>query len=127
MALSQILMSAGNKAWTGSDRFLSACSSRALSITCRGKYINRDELFAYRNGPFLVNETKACNRRCVRANIDQLCSLAVQLFNTLGSMSDSDRLGLVQQMTESEGELASIRFPTNGSLYLRDSLARDET
>jgi hypothetical protein len=41
----------------------------------------------------------------------------VQLFNTWGTMSDSDRFGLVQRITELEGELASIRFPASGSLY----------
>ncbi|KAJ8107252.1 hypothetical protein OPT61_g8997 [Boeremia exigua] len=51
----------------------------------------------------------------------------VQLFNTWGSMSDSDRFELVQRITELEGELVSIRFPASGSLYLRDSLAKDET
>lgn len=51
----------------------------------------------------------------------------VQLFNTWGTMSDSDRFDLVQRITELEGELASIRFPASGSLYLRESLAKDKT
>jgi hypothetical protein len=50
-----------------------------------------------------------------------------QLFNTWGTMTYSDRFELVQRITELEGELASIRFPASGSLYLRDSLAKDET
>jgi hypothetical protein len=50
----------------------------------------------------------------------------VQLFNTWSTMSDSDRFELVQRTTELEGELASIRFPPSGSLYLRESLAKDE-
>jgi hypothetical protein len=51
----------------------------------------------------------------------------VQLFNTWGTMSDSNRFELVQRITELEDELASIRFPASGSLYLRESLAQDET
>jgi hypothetical protein len=50
----------------------------------------------------------------------------VQLFNTWGTMSDSDRFELVQRITELEGKLASIRFPASGSLYLRESLTKDE-
>jgi hypothetical protein len=50
----------------------------------------------------------------------------VQLFNTWDNMSDSDRFELVQRITELEGELASIRFPASGCLYLRESLAKDE-
>ena len=51
----------------------------------------------------------------------------VQLFKTWGSMSDFDRFQLVQRITELEGELASISLPANGSLYLRESLTKDET
>jgi hypothetical protein len=51
----------------------------------------------------------------------------VQLFNTWSTMSDIDRFELVQRITELEGELASIRFPASGGLYLRKSLAKDET
>ncbi|KAH3943357.1 hypothetical protein HBH53_176480 [Parastagonospora nodorum] len=220
MALLRTLISAGKRVWRGSEQSASARSSRALSITCRGKSISRDELFAYTNGRFLVNETHACDRRFVRFDVDQLCSVAasaggplspiqaiekleggfskallmrkedereivakipfpiagppkyttasevavlyylqahtsipvprvlawssdpsnpvgaeyiimekasgVQLFNTWGTMSDSDRFELVQHITELEGELASICFPASGSLYLRESLAKDE-
>lgn len=51
----------------------------------------------------------------------------VQLFKTWGSMNDYDRFELVQQITKLEGELASISLPANGSLYLRESLTKDET
>ena len=50
--------------------------SRALSITSRGKPINREELFNYTNGRFLANEAEACNRRYVQFDIDQLCAIA---------------------------------------------------
>lgn len=51
----------------------------------------------------------------------------IQLFNTWGTMSDSDRFEFVQRITELEGELSSIRFPASGSMYLRESLAVNET
>jgi hypothetical protein len=76
MTLLQMLISAGRRSWRGSDQSASARSSRALSITCRGKSISREELFAYTNGRFLVNEAHACNRRFVRFDVDQLCSVA---------------------------------------------------
>jgi hypothetical protein len=59
MTLLQMLISAGRRSWRGSDQSASARSSRALSITCRGKSISREELFAYTNGRFLVNEAAA--------------------------------------------------------------------
>lgn len=42
-------------------------------------------------------------------------------------MDGSDRFELVQRITELEGELAAIKFPANGSLYLCGSLAEGET
>ncbi|KAH7389999.1 kinase-like domain-containing protein [Pyrenochaeta sp. MPI-SDFR-AT-0127] len=51
----------------------------------------------------------------------------VQLFEAWGTMNDYDRFVLVQQVTGLEGELAAIRFPASGNLYLRDSLTDGET
>lgn len=50
----------------------------------------------------------------------------VQLFQTWGTTNDSERFELVQRVTEIEGELASIRFPVRGSLYLCKPLDKDE-
>ncbi|KAH9868326.1 hypothetical protein J1614_007398 [Plenodomus biglobosus] len=220
MTLLQKLKTTGKMGWSCSQQFGSA-RSRNISITCRGKSISRDELFAYTNGRFLVNEAHACNRRYVRFNVDTLCTVAAsaggphspiraiekleggfskallmqkedgseviakipfpiagppksttasevailqylqtqtkipvpkvfawssnpfnpvgaeyiimekasgeQLFRAWGTMSDSDRFELVQRITKLEGELASIRFPASGSLYLCDFLAEGET
>lgn len=42
-------------------------------------------------------------------------------------MNDVQRFELVQRLTQLEGEIGSIRFPANGSLYFRGSLAESET
>ncbi|OQE07740.1 hypothetical protein PENVUL_c012G00951 [Penicillium vulpinum] len=63
-----------------------------ISITCRGKTmkaeicpfflnsigrsIGRQELFAYTNGRFLMNEKNQLNRRYVKFDLDALCSAA---------------------------------------------------
>jgi hypothetical protein len=79
MKLLQKVVAAGKRGWRGSEQSALARSSRALSITCRGKSIRREELFAYTNGRFLINETHACNRRYVRFDIDQLCTVAASI------------------------------------------------
>ncbi|KAF1912281.1 kinase-like domain-containing protein [Ampelomyces quisqualis] len=193
--------------------------SRALSITSRGKPINREELFSYTNGRFLANEVKACNRRYVQFDINSLCTVAAaaggsspikaidkmeggfskalimqkedgsevvakipfsiagppkyttasevavlkfitahtrvpvpkvlawssdasnpvgveyivmekapgqQLFTTWSTMTVEEQFNLVEQLTQFEAELASIPFPANGSLYLRESMTDGE-
>ncbi|KAH8710213.1 hypothetical protein GQ44DRAFT_763149 [Phaeosphaeriaceae sp. PMI808] len=193
-----------------------AQSSRALSITSRGKPISREELFNYTNGRFLANEAQACDRRYVRFDLDQLCAVAAvaggssspikvidkmeggfskalimekedgsevvakipfsitgplkyttasevavlkfirtrtqvpvpkvlawssdalnpvgaeyiimekatgqQLFTAWSAMTIDEQFSLVEQLTQFEAELASIQFPANGSLYLRESM-----
>ncbi|KAJ5360863.1 Aminoglycoside phosphotransferase [Penicillium concentricum] len=47
-----------------------------LSITCRGRSIGREELFAYTNGRFLVDEKNQLDRRYVKFDLDALCSTA---------------------------------------------------
>ncbi|EEP82215.1 predicted protein [Uncinocarpus reesii 1704] len=49
---------------------------RQISITSRGKLIHPDELFAYTNGHFLVDEPRQLARRYVSFNLDALCSIA---------------------------------------------------
>jgi hypothetical protein len=46
LELIQMFRTAGKKVWRGNEQFASACSSCNLSITCRGKAISREELFA---------------------------------------------------------------------------------
>lgn len=45
-----------------------------LSITCRGIPIIREDLFAYTNGHFLVDEEHQLSRRYVRFDVDALCN-----------------------------------------------------
>ncbi|GLA19335.1 hypothetical protein AnigIFM62618_007004 [Aspergillus niger] len=47
-----------------------------LSILCRGKSISPDELFAYTNGHFLVDEQHQLARRYVKFDVDALCNVA---------------------------------------------------
>ncbi|KAF2470775.1 uncharacterized protein BDR25DRAFT_334347 [Lindgomyces ingoldianus] len=50
----------------------------------------------------------------------------IQLFKTWGAMSEYDQFCLVKQLTKLEGELAALRFPASGSLYLCESMADDD-
>jgi hypothetical protein len=92
MTLLQMLICTGKKGWRGSDHSASTRFSRGLSITCRGKSTSRDELFAYTNGRFLVNEAHACNRRFVRFNVDQLCSVAASVGGPLSPIQAIEKL-----------------------------------
>jgi hypothetical protein len=92
MSISKLLRTAGKRSWKGSKQSASACSSRTLSITCRGKSISRDELFAYTNGRFLVNEAHACKRRYVRFNLDQLCTIAASVGGPLSPIRTIEKL-----------------------------------
>lgn len=46
----------------------------------------------------------------------------VQLVKIYGNMPDYDHLMLIKSLCALESELAAIKFPANGSLYLRQSL-----
>lgn len=46
----------------------------------------------------------------------------VQLHTVYGDLQGYQRLQLVESLTKFERELASIRFPAYGSLYLRHSI-----
>jgi hypothetical protein len=50
----------------------------------------------------------------------------IQLFKAWGAMSDYDQFRLVKHLTKLEGELAAIRFPASGSLYLCESMSDDD-
>ena len=47
----------------------------------------------------------------------------VQLFKVWGNKAELDRIQVVKQLAEFEGEMTDIRFPASGSLYLRHSMA----
>lgn len=120
MILLQMLMGAGKRGWRGSDKSASAHSSRALSIICRGKSISRDELFAYTNGRFLVNEAKACSRRFVRFNVDQLCSVAASVGGPLSPIQAIEKLeggfskALLMRKENGREIIVKIPFPIAG-------------
>ncbi|KAJ8109346.1 hypothetical protein OPT61_g7526 [Boeremia exigua] len=50
----------------------------------------------------------------------------IQLFKRWGELSDWDQLCVVKQLTKLEGQIAKIRFPASGSLYLCESMADDD-
>ncbi|KAJ9268533.1 hypothetical protein DTO212C5_5308 [Paecilomyces variotii] len=63
-----------------------------LSIFCRGGLIGRDELFAYTNGHFLIDEQRQLDRRYVKFNIDALCDIAA------AADDDSSRITTIEKM-----------------------------
>ncbi|KZF23975.1 hypothetical protein L228DRAFT_86005 [Xylona heveae TC161] len=46
-----------------------------ISILCRGESVNREALFAYANGRFLVDEQLQFDRRFLKFNVDALCDV----------------------------------------------------
>ncbi|KAH3909625.1 hypothetical protein HBH56_158950 [Parastagonospora nodorum] len=76
MPLALSLKAIGKRCWGTSERSASSQPSRALTLTCRGKSINRDELLKYTNGHFLANEKQAVDRRYVNFDVDRLCAVA---------------------------------------------------
>ncbi|KAF2463512.1 uncharacterized protein BDR25DRAFT_383569 [Lindgomyces ingoldianus] len=76
MLLAHALRAINRRCWSTNERSVSSQPSRALTITCQGKPINREELFKYTNGRFLANEKKALDRRYVNFDVDRLCAVA---------------------------------------------------
>ncbi|KAF1962211.1 hypothetical protein CC80DRAFT_435048 [Byssothecium circinans] len=216
MPLGLLLRAITRSGW-GSSR---AQPVQNIAITCRGIPINRDDLLNYTNGRFLIDEEKACRRRFVQFDVDQLCAVAAsagghhspvkaiekmeggfskamllqkedgseviakipfsitgppkyttasevavlkylhahtkipvpkvlawssdasnpigaeyiimekasgtQLFNKWGEMSEHDKFLFVKQITKLEGEMAAIRFPASGNLYLCEDMTGDD-
>lgn len=58
----------------------------------KGMPITREDLFAYTNGHFLVNEEHQFNRRYVRFDLDALCSAAALVGG------DSSRVTAIDKM-----------------------------
>ena len=50
----------------------------------------------------------------------------VQLYKVWDDMDELDRIQVVRQLAEFEGEMTDIRFLASGSLYLRHSMAVDD-
>ncbi|KAI4166572.1 MAG: hypothetical protein LQ343_007942 [Gyalolechia ehrenbergii] len=49
--------------------------TKPISISCRGKPITEEELFAYTNGHFLVDEKHQLQRRYIKFNLQKLCDV----------------------------------------------------
>lgn len=118
MTLLQMLISAGKRG--GSGQFGPARLSRALSITCWGQSISRDELFTYTNGRFLVNEARACNRRFLRFNVDQLCSVAASVGGPLSPIQAIEKFeggfskALLMRKEDGQEVIAKLPFSIAG-------------
>ncbi|KAE8140230.1 phosphotransferase enzyme family protein [Aspergillus pseudotamarii] len=63
-----------------------------ISILCRGKSISREELFAYTNGHFLVNEQWQLDRRYIKFDIDALCDVAASAGGDLSRITTVEKL-----------------------------------
>ena len=51
----------------------------------------------------------------------------VQLYKVWDDMSAADQFSLVLKLTKLDGQIAKIRFPASGSLYLRESMEDSDT
>ena len=51
----------------------------------------------------------------------------VQQFEVWGDLNDWERFKFFGQLTESEKQMAEIRFPASGSLYLLESMTESDT
>ncbi|KAE8352037.1 phosphotransferase enzyme family protein [Aspergillus coremiiformis] len=63
-----------------------------VSILCRGKSISREELFAYTNGHFLVNEQWQLGRRYIKFDLDALCDVAAAAGGDLSRITTVEKL-----------------------------------
>ncbi|KAB8279407.1 kinase-like domain-containing protein [Aspergillus minisclerotigenes] len=63
-----------------------------ISLLCRGKPISREELFAYTNGHFLVDEQRQLDRRYLKFDLDTLCDVAVS------AGGDSSRIVTIEKL-----------------------------
>ncbi|KAK6835271.1 hypothetical protein RU639_001953 [Aspergillus parasiticus] len=63
-----------------------------ISLRCRGKPISREELFAYTNGHFLVDEQRQLDRRYLKFDLDTLCDVAAS------AGGDSSRIVTIEKL-----------------------------
>ncbi|RHZ45930.1 uncharacterized protein CDV56_101161 [Aspergillus thermomutatus] len=63
-----------------------------MSIVCRGQPINREELFTYTNGHFLVNEDHQFARRYRQFNLDALCDIAATAGGSTSRITAIEKL-----------------------------------
>ncbi|KAF2875182.1 kinase-like domain-containing protein [Massariosphaeria phaeospora] len=114
------LRAVGRRYWKAKGRFVSAQPSRALSITCRGKSISREEVFRYTNGRFLMDENHAFLRRYVKFDLDQLCAVAASAggqnspVNAIEKMEGGFSKALLLRKEDGSEIIAKIPFPIAG-------------
>ncbi|PGH10605.1 hypothetical protein AJ80_07456 [Polytolypa hystricis UAMH7299] len=110
----------GIKFWSPSKKSTPSQPCETVSITCQGKPINREELFKYTNGRFLVNETTACDRRYVKFDVDQLCAIAASVgsrhspVRTIEKMEGGFSKALLLQREDGSEVIAKIPFSIAG-------------
>ncbi|KAE8333474.1 kinase-like domain-containing protein [Aspergillus sergii] len=63
-----------------------------ISLLCRGKPISREDLFAYTNGHFLVDEQRQLDRRYLKFNLEALCAVAA------AADGDSSRITAIEKL-----------------------------
>ncbi|RDW68809.1 phosphotransferase family protein [Aspergillus mulundensis] len=66
--------------------------SRAISLTSRGEPIQREQLFEYTNGRFLVNEKHEVSKRYVKFDLEALCTVVSSLPSVGSPISTIDKL-----------------------------------
>ncbi|ETI22031.1 hypothetical protein G647_06101 [Cladophialophora carrionii CBS 160.54] len=67
-------------------------SSRNISLTCRGKSINREELFQYTNGRFLTRDQQQRDARYVKFDLDALCAIAANTGPSVSPVREIEKL-----------------------------------
>lgn len=92
MPLAHSLKAIGRRCWSTKERSASSQPTRALTLTCRGRSINRDDLLKYTNGRFLANEKQALDRRFVNFDVDQLCMVAASTGNKHSPVCSIEKL-----------------------------------
>ncbi|KAF2429614.1 hypothetical protein EJ08DRAFT_270470 [Tothia fuscella] len=98
----------------------SVLPSRALSITCRGQKISREDLFRYTNGRFLVNEKAQCSRRYVNFNLEQLCAVVASAEGCASPVTAIEKMeggfskALLMKREDGTEVIAKIPFPNAG-------------
>jgi hypothetical protein len=87
-----------------------------------GKPISREDLFKYTNGRFLANEEKACARRYVKFNVDQLCDVVAAVGEqsspvyTIEKMEGGFSRALLLRRKDESEIIAKILFSIAGPL-----------
>jgi hypothetical protein len=117
-------------------RRVSLYLSRSISITCRGssfdhlqrflanhtqgKPIDREDIYKYTNGRFLVDEKNQCDRRYVKFDFDRLCKLASSVGESESRIISVDKMeggfSKALRMTKEDGTevIAKIPCPNAG-------------